>query len=273
MILYPNAKINLGLHVVEKRPDGFHNIETVFYPVGWQDILEVLPDETKTSGVTLSISGIEIPGDPQENLCVKAYELISKEYPMPAVKAHLHKQIPTGAGLGGGSSDAAFFIRALNEIFELNLAWGEMHHYAKQLGADCSFFIANKPMLAEGKGDQLESVLLSLTGFHILIVHPGIHVSTPEAYRGVTPRKPEIPLEELIQSAPIEDWKTILKNDFEISVFAKYPQLAELKNKMYAKGAVYAAMSGSGSAVFGIFRNEIDFADEFPGAKTWSGKL
>lgn len=273
MILYPNAKINLGLHVVEKRPDGFHNIETVFYPVGWKDILEVLPDETRDKGVTLSMSGIAIPGDPQDNLLVKAYDLISKEYPMPAVKAHLHKQIPTGAGLGGGSSDAAFFIRALNEIFDLNLAWGELHHYAKQLGADCSFFIANKPMLAEGKGDELESVLISLDGYFIVIVHPGIHVSTPEAYRGISPKKPVAPLEDLIQTAGISEWKSVLKNDFEETVFAKYPAIAALKNTMYEHGAVYAAMSGSGSAVFGIFKSEMDLKNEFPGMKIWSGKL
>jgi 4-diphosphocytidyl-2-C-methyl-D-erythritol kinase len=273
MIVYPNAKINLGLHVIEKRADGFHNIETVFYPVGWKDILEVLPDDTKSAGVSLATSGISIPGDVQQNLCVKAYELISKDYPMPAVKAHLHKMIPAGAGLGGGSSDAAFFIRALNEIFELNLAWGEMHHYAKQLGSDCSFFITNKPVLAEGKGDQLESIAVSLAGYQVAIAYPGIHVSTPEAYSNVTPRKPEIPLEDLIQNTPVEEWKNVLVNDFEISVFKKYPAIEALKKAMYDSGAIYAAMSGSGSAVFGIFGENSDLELKFPEYLRWSGKF
>lgn len=271
MIFYPNAKINLGLHIVEKRTDGYHNIETVFYPVGWSDVLEVLPDDSRGRGVTLTMSGIAIPGKTEDNLCVKAYELISRDYPMPAVKAHLHKQIPTGAGLGGGSSDAAFFIRALNEIFELNLAWGELHHYAKQLGADCSFFITNKPVFAEGKGDQLESVALSLKGYSICIVHPGIHVGTAEAYAGVQPQRPEVSLEEII-AQPVATWKSSLKNDFEKSVFEKHPAVAALKQQLYDHGAEYAAMSGSGSAVFGIFR-EGKTLPSFSGYACWSGPL
>lgn len=273
MIIYPNAKINLGLHVIEKRGDGFHNIESVFYPVAWQDMLEVLPDPSKENGVTFSSSGILIPGDVNDNLCVKAYELISKEYPMPAVKVHLHKIIPIGAGLGGGSSDAAFFIKALNEIFELNLAWGELHHYAKQLGADCSFFITNRPVLAEGKGDQLESIAVSLKGKHVAIVYPGIHVNTGEAYNGITPSKPAIALENLIVETPLEKWKNVLVNDFEKTVFEKYPAIKALKEKMYDHGAIYSAMSGSGSAVFGIFENEIDLKGSFGGNLIWQGVL
>lgn len=272
MILYPNAKINLGLHIVEKRSDGFHSIETVFCPVGWNDILELVPDESKASGVTLSMSGIPIPGESSTNLCVKAYELISKDYPMPAVKVHLHKQIPTGAGLGGGSSDAAFFIKGLNDLFELNLAWGELHHYAKQLGSDCSFFIVNKPMLGEGKGDQLEPVNVNLSGYKIVIVHPGIHVATAEAYAGVQPQKPAVPLEELILM-PLESWKKNVINDFEKTVFARFPAIAELKKQLYELGAIYASMSGSGSAVYGIFREEISIANLFEGCRTWSGNL
>lgn len=273
MIIYPNAKINLGLHVIEKRSDGFHNIETVFYPVAWEDILEVLPDPSKESGVSFSSSGIPIPGDAKDNLCVKAYELISKDYPMPAVKVHLHKIIPIGAGLGGGSSDAAFFIKALNEIFELNLAWGELHHYAKQLGADCSFFITNKPVLAEGKGDQLESIAVSLRGMYVAIVYPGIHVNTAEAYGGITPKKPIIALENLIVETPIEKWKDVLINDFEKTVFEKFPAIKALKEKMYERGAIYSAMSGSGSAVFGVFEKEIDLKNSFEGKLLWQGKL
>jgi 4-diphosphocytidyl-2-C-methyl-D-erythritol kinase len=272
MILYPNAKINLGLQVIEKRADGFHNIETVFYPVGWNDMLEVLPDDSKSSGVTFSSSGIFIPGAVEENLCVRAYNLISKEYPMPAVKVHLHKMIPIGAGLGGGSSDAAFFIRALNDLFELNLAWGELHHYAKQLGADCSFFITNKPVFAEGKGDQFESVNISLKGYYVAIAYPNIHVSTADAYVGVTPQKRNISLEEIILN-PINKWKEVLINDFEKKIFEKFPDIAELKKKMYDSGAIYSSMSGSGSAVYGIFPNEIDISKEFENCLTWSGSL
>lgn len=272
MIVYPNAKINLGLHVVEKRADGFHNIETVFYPVGWKDVLEVVPDDSQKSGVTFSSTGIPIPGAVEENLCVRAYNLISKDYPMPAVKVHLHKMIPMGAGLGGGSSDAAFFIRAINDLFELNLAWGELHHYAKQLGADCSFFITNKPVFAEGKGDELEPTSVSLKDWFVLIVYPNIHVSTADAYVGITPQKREISLEKIIE-APIAEWKDVLKNDFEKKVFEKFDDIAKLKNKMYDCGATYASMSGSGSAVYGIFEKEIDLSEKFPGCLTWSGKL
>lgn len=272
MISYPNAKINLGLHVIEKRADGFHNIETVFYPVGWTDILEVVRDNSKNSGVTFSSSGIFIPGAVEENLCVRAYNLISKEYPMPAVKVHLHKQIPIGAGLGGGSSDAAFFIRALNDLFELNLAWGELHHYAKQLGADCSFFITNKPVFAEGKGDQFESVNLSLKGWHIAIVYPNIHVSTADAYVGITPVKGNDSLEQMIQH-PISKWKDGLKNDFEKKIFEKFPDIGKLKNKLYDLGAVYSSMSGSGSAIYGLFKTKVDLTNEFVGQLIWQGEL
>ncbi len=271
MIVYPNAKINLGLHVVEKRPDGYHNLETVFYPIGWKDILEVLPDDSQASGVTFSSSGLAIPGDPRDNLCVKAYHLISKDYPMPAVKAHLHKIIPMGAGLGGGSSDAAFFIRALNELFELNLAWGELHHYAKQLGADCSFFITNKPVFAEGRGDQLESIDFSLKGYHAVVVYPGIHVSTADAFANIVPGKPAFSLEEYIPSHPIAEWKDVVKNDFEASVFPKFPAIAEVKQKLYNAGAIFAGMSGSGSAVYGIFAEKKKL--DFPGMLMWEGEL
>ncbi len=269
MIIFPNAKINLGLHVIEKRADGFHNIETVFYPVAWEDMLEVIQDTSKQSGVTFSSSGIPIPGDSNQNLCVKAYELISKDYPMPAVKVHLHKIIPIGAGLGGGSSDAAFFIKALNELFELNLAWGELHHYAKQLGSDCSFFITNKPVLAEGKGDQLESIKISLKGFHVAIIYPNVHVNTADAYSGISPKKPEIALEELIVATPIENWKNVIVNDFEKNVFEKYPEIKIVKDKLLECGAVYAAMSGSGSAVFGIFKEKPELKNSFAEHLIW----
>lgn len=272
MIIRANAKINLGLHITAKRPDGYHDLETVFYPVGWTDLLELLPDAEGGPGVRLSTSGIAIPGEASENICVKAYELIARDYPLPGVQLHLHKRIPTGAGLGGGSSDAAFFIRALNELLDLGLAWGELHHYARQLGADCSFFITNRPVIAEGKGDQYERIALDLSAYHIAIIHPGVHVSTAEAYRGVTPAIPAQPLEQLITDTPVEQWKDVIVNDFEKTVFAAHPVIAELKQEMYDRGAVYAAMSGSGSAVFGIFRESIDLGSVKTYA-SWQGPL
>jgi 4-diphosphocytidyl-2-C-methyl-D-erythritol kinase len=273
MIIYPNAKINLGLHIVEKRADGFHNIETVFYPVDWKDILEILPDETISTGVNFTSSGIPIPGAVEENLCVRAYNLISKDYPMPGVKVHLHKVIPIGSGLGGGSSDAAFFIKALNELFDLNLSWGELHHYAKQLGADCSFFITNKPVFAEGKGDELEPIHISLDGYYVVIVYPGVSVTTSLAYADCVPARPKITLEEIIASVPVSRWKERLVNDFEKTVFQKFPDIAEAKRKMYKLGALYSAMSGSGSAVYGIFENEVDLKNSFAGNLVWQGKF
>jgi 4-diphosphocytidyl-2-C-methyl-D-erythritol kinase len=273
MIVYPNAKINLGLNVIEKRSDGFHNIETVFYPISWKDILEILPDETKESGITLFSSGIVIPGAVEDNLCVRAYNLISKDYPMPGVKIHLHKLIPMGAGLGGGSSDAAFFIKGINDLFDLNLAWGEMHHYAKQLGADCSFFITNKPAFAEGKGDQLESCAVSLKGYSVVVVHLGVHCITSDAYRNVQPAKPAISLEELISVTPIDKWKDVITNDFEKNVFEKFPAIEDVKLKMYNLGAIYSGMSGSGSAVYGIFEGGSSFKDAFSGNLVWEENL
>lgn len=271
MIVSPNAKINLGLHVIEKRDDGYHNIETVFYPIGWHDVLEVIPALDEASGITLTLSGLPVPGDVDDNLLVKAYKLLAADYPLPGVQVHLRKQVPMGAGLGGGSSDAAFFLRALNELFELGLAWGELHHYARQLGADCSFFIANRPVLAEQKGDVYESIALSLAGTHVVVAYPGIHVSTPEAYRLLTPKAPAQNLEEVLLHQPRSQWRTSLVNDFESVVFAQHPRIAALKGAMYAAGAFYAGMSGSGSAVFGLFDEQpaVALAD----CTVWEGRL
>ncbi|MCU0436163.1 MAG: 4-(cytidine 5'-diphospho)-2-C-methyl-D-erythritol kinase [Bacteroidia bacterium] len=273
MEVFANAKINLGLHVIEKRPDGYHNIETVFYPIGWSDVLHVKPAANPAPGISLSLSGIPVPGDVDDNLLVKAYKLVSADYHVPGVEVHLEKRVPIGAGLGGGSADAAFFLHALNNIFELGLAWGELHHYARQLGADCSFFIANRPVLAEQKGDVYESIALSLAGTHIAVVHPGIHVSTPEAYRGITPRQPARPLEEILLNEPQSRWKNILVNDFETSVFAAHPRIAQLKQQMYDAGAFYAAMSGSGSAVFGLFAQQPELNEAFSDCAMWQGEL
>ncbi len=255
MIVFPNAKINLGLNIIEKRSDGFHNLETVFYPVkGLFDALEII-EQDGYGTVEMSFSGIEIPGNLNDNICRKAYHLIAQNYPLRSIKVHLHKHIPIGAGLGGGSSDGAFFIKLLNEKLQLNLSFGELHHYAKQLGSDCSFFVNNKPSYATGKGDQMEQINIDLSGKFIFLVYPNIFISTPDAYAGIIPLQKSKDLENRIQ-LPIKEWKDTIFNDFENSIFNKYPLLETIKNEFYKQGAVYASMSGSGSAMFGIFENE-----------------
>lgn len=253
MIVYPNAKINIGLNIVEKRPDGYHNIETIFYPIGLCDVLEVTPSET-CSDYSFSSAGIPVGGDPEDNLIVKAYHLLRSEYQFPAVDISFVKQIPFGAGLGGGSSDAAFMLKTLNELFELKITPRKLERLAAFLGADCPVFIKNKPVYATGIGNEFTAVKLKLKGYYLLLVKPDIHVSTPEAYALVKPAQPEISLLESIQQ-PIEQWRGLIKNDFEMSVFARYPQIGAIKQQMYDAGAVYASMSGSGSTVYGIFRD------------------
>ena len=251
MILFPNAKINLGLNIVEKRYDGYHNIETVFYPIGLSDVLEVEPSETCTD-YSFSSSGIAIDGDPEDNLIVKAYHLLRSGYQFPPIDISLVKQIPFGAGLGGGSADAAFMLRAINEMFELKITPSRLEKIAAKLGADCPVFIRNRPVFATGIGNVFTSIDLSLKGYFLLLVKPDIHVATPEAYSLVVPKKPETSLSELIKQ-PISEWKNTIKNDFEKSVFARYPAIEKIKNDIYEMGAVYVSMSGSGSSVFGIF--------------------
>lgn len=261
MITYPNAKINLGLHIVEKRPDGYHNLETVFYPINLQDALEV----TKLEGegeYTLKVSGVPIEGEPENNLVVKAYRLLKKDFPdMEPVNIHMYKHIPTGAGLGGGSADAAFMIRLLNEKFNLNLNTEKMEKYATELGADCAFFIQNKPVFATGIGNIFEPINLSLKGYYIVLVKPDIFVSTRDAFANILPMHPSQSLKEIARM-PIETWRATMKNDFEESVFIKFPEIAAIKDKLYDMGAIYASMSGSGSSVYGIFREQVENVDE-----------
>ena len=251
MILYPNAKINIGLNIVEKRPDGYHNIETVFYPIGLSDVLSLERSET-CSDYSFSSSGIALGGEPEDNLIVKAYRLLQSEYEIPPIDISLIKQIPFGAGLGGGSSDAAFMLKALNELFELKISTRKLQKLASELGADCPVFIRNKAVFASGIGNVFTPVKLSLKHYFLLLVKPNIHVSTPEAYAAVVPAKPQNSLLEQIQ-APVNEWKNTIKNDFEISVFDRYPQIGKIKDTMYDAGALYASMSGSGSSVYGIF--------------------
>ena len=248
MILFPNAKINIGLNILNKRSDGYHNLETVFYPIPLHDALEAVEGPV----LHFESSGIAIPGKAGENLCLKAYELIKKDFDLPPLNIHLHKKIPIGAGLGGGSSDAAYFIRLLNEKFSLNLDTEAMQDYARELGADCAFFIEGKPVFAYGKGEEFKDVRVDLSAYSLVLIMPPVFVSTADAFRGVLPRIPETPLEELIK-LPVDQWKQHIKNDFEDSVFKAFPVIQELKNSLYAAGALYASMSGSGAAVYGIF--------------------
>lgn len=254
MLTFPNAKINLGLNIVEKRPDGYHNIETVFYPIGLCDVLDVTISES-CSDYSFSSSGIALGGDPEENLIVKAYRLLRSNYQFPPIDISLCKQIPFGAGLGGGSSDAAFMLKTLNELFELNISSRKLAAIASKLGADCPVFIKNKPVFATGIGNVFTPIKLKLKDYFLLLVKPEIHVSTPEAYLLVIPQHPQQSLQELIKQ-PICEWKNTIKNDFEISVFSKYPEIQQIKNDLYEMGAIYASMSGSGSAVYGIFEHE-----------------
>jgi 4-diphosphocytidyl-2-C-methyl-D-erythritol kinase len=269
MVNFPNAKINLGLYIKTKRPDGFHELESCFYPVGWTDALEIL----EAPELKFESSGIEIPGNTADNLCLKAYYLLAKDYDLPPVHIHLHKVVPIGAGMGGGSADAAFTIRMLNESFALGLSVEQMQRYARQLGSDCAFFIENKPVIAYGKGDEFMPLEVPKLKGYIVIVYPQIHISTKEAYAGVKPAAPKFNLNELILSG-IENWKDNLKNDFEDSLFPSYPVLPAIKNKLYEKGAIYASMTGSGSAVYGIFKEAPVWGGWFPEEyQIWSGRL
>lgn len=249
MIGFPNAKINIGLSITGKRPDGFHNLETIFYPVGWSDALEYVDSEE----LTFSSSGIAISGEAESNLVMKAYRLLQRDFNLPALKIHLHKEIPFGAGLGGGSSDGAFMLTMLNRHFELNLSQDRLESYASQLGSDCPFFIRNSPVFASGRGEIMEPIELSLNNWFILIVKPPVAVPTAKAFQWIVPAKPPVSLKALVQQ-PVAEWKNSITNQFESSVFQTYPEIGELKNQLYDLGASYASMSGSGSCVFGLFQ-------------------
>jgi 4-diphosphocytidyl-2-C-methyl-D-erythritol kinase len=256
MIIFPNAKINIGLNVIDRRADGYHNLETIFYPVNLKDALEiVVADE-----LSFQSSGLEIPGLMEDNLCIKGYHLLKKDFDLPPVKIHLHKHIPIGAGLGGGSADAAFFIRIVNQNFNLGMTDEQMIGYARKLGADCAFFIKNEPVFAFEIGDEFESIKLDLSKYQIILVMPPVHVSTAEAYRGVTPSPVKDSLMELIYE-PVTEWKKLIKNDFEISVFKNHPEIRGVKAALYEAGALYASMSGSGASVFGIFDTTPDLSE------------
>jgi 4-diphosphocytidyl-2-C-methyl-D-erythritol kinase len=248
MLAFANAKINLGLNITGKRPDGYHNLETVFFPVKLYDVLEI----TVSDQTSFEAAGILIPGDNKDNICLKAYDLLSRDYDLPALKITLLKNIPVGAGLGGGSADAAFLIKLINEKFALGLGTEKMEDYARRLGADCAFFITNKPVYAFGKGDQFEDIEVDLSGYYKVLVKPAVHVSTADAYAGLNPVLPEASLKELI-GLPVTEWRSQLKNDFEERIFVKYPEISQIKEQLYLAGATFALMSGSGSSVYALF--------------------
>ena len=270
MILFSPAKINIGLQITEKRADGFHNLRSVMWPTGLCDILEIRPVDSVSLGMNLHTSGIPLDTGDDQNLCEKAYGLLARESPVPPVDMFLHKQIPAGAGLGGGSSNASITLKALNALSPEPVTGERLEALAAQLGSDCPFFLQDEPRMMEGRGELLRPVSLYLDTFWLVILFPGVHVSTADAYAGVTPDLPEEHLESLLRY-PVERWKEVVVNDFERSVFVSFPALGSLKEALYKEGAVYASMSGSGSSLFGIFRESPLLSDELEKIKIWQG--
>ena len=268
MISFPPCKINLGLNIISKRADGYHDIETCFYPVPWTDILEIVPSKE----FSFTSSGTPIPGANDQNLCVKAYQLLQQDFDLPPVSIHLHKIIPTGAGLGGGSSDAAYTLKILNSVFDIQLGTQQLQEYASKLGSDCSFFIESKPMFGEGRGNLLTAINIDLKGYYLVLVNPNVHVSTAQAYAGVVPQMPPYGSKAILKK-PVNQWRHLLSNDFEQSVFKQHPLIGEVKDSLYAQGAAYASMSGSGSTVFGLFAYQVDLKDQYVGMTYWAGNL
>ncbi len=251
MILFPPAKINLGLNVLFKREDGFHQIDTCMLPIPFVDVLELVPAPTFSFHQT----GLVIPGPTENNLCVKAYSILERNFSIPPVYIHLRKEIPMGAGLGGGSSNAAYVLKGLNNLYELNIPISHLEDFAAELGSDCPFFIKNEAQFANGRGEILTESNLCLKGYFIKVVNPGIHIGTKEAYSGIAFQNVGLSVKEIVES-PIENWKNNLQNAFEINAFLNHPILSKIKAQLYAEGAIYAAMSGSGSTFFGIFKDE-----------------
>ena len=263
MINFPNCKVNLGLHITEKRADGFHNIETVFYPVNWCDALEIVVGGSEL--ISIISSGLPVYGTTKDNIIFKAWKALTLKHNLPPIMVYLHKVLPMGAGLGGGSSDAAFFLKMANKQFNLGMSSQQLMEIAKNLGADCAFFIENTPVFAVGKGDEFSSVRVDLSAYKIVVVYPGINSNTKEAYEGVKPAKPARSVKDIVENEPLQNWKNTLFNDFETSIFKKYPEIAKLKQNLYDQGAIYASLSGSGSAVFGIFNDkpELDLTKNY----------
>lgn len=263
MISFPNCKINIGLHILQKREDGYHDLESLFYPVPLTDALETITNHELKEPM-LTLSGLSVDASPQDNICFKAWRLLKNDFKdLPAVNIHLHKAIPTGAGLGGGSADGAFTLLQLNKQFRLGLGNEQLISYALQLGSDCPFFVINKPCIAKGRGEILHAADIDLSGHSIILVNPGIHINTSWAFSQLDPSRLNEPVQDIIH-LPITEWKKVLRNDFEKPVFAKYPEIARIKEQLYQSGAIYASMSGSGSTVFGIFSKTVNPVMNFP---------
>lgn len=256
MVLFSNCKINIGLNIISKRADSYHDIETVFYPMHWYDAVEIVPlpdNNALSASLHFTQSGLLIPGKEADNICLKAYQILKKDFPgIPPVNMHLHKTIPAGAGLGGGSANGAFTLLLINKKFNLNLSSEQLIQYALQLGSDCPFFINNQPCYAMERGEKMEMLALNLSSHSFLIVYPAIHINTAWAFSRVTPARSPKPVKTIVQQ-PVETWKDELVNDFELPVFSQYPQIAQIKKSLYDNGALYASLSGSGSSVYGIF--------------------
>ena len=259
MLVFPNAKINIGLNIVKKRSDSYHNIETVFFPIKLTDILEFVETEGNTKFIN---TGIKLDIEEQNNLIMKAYQLLRKEFDLPELEIHLHKIIPTGAGLGGGSSDASFMLKSINDYFKLNISDNSLEDFAQQLGSDCPIFVKNKAVFAEGTGNIFSEIKLDLSKYFILIVKPDIHIPTKVAFSEIHVSPPKKSLQNLI-TLPVNEWKKYIINDFESNVFKNYPEIKKIKDTLYESGAVYAQMSGSGAAVYGIFEDEPAVPDKF----------
>lgn len=273
MLTFPNAKLNLGLYVTARRPDGFHNLESVMLPLPWTDALELLPALAGHAS-SITLSGRPIPGDPATNLCLRAYELLQTDFPqLPPAQIYLHKIVPIGAGLGGGSADAAFALKAANDLFSLGLAPVALESYARRLGSDCAFFIQNKPMLAVEKGDVFEEIDLNLAGTGCVVVYPNLHISTAEAYARIVPQHPAHALREAL-AQPMVTWRDTVANDFETALTPSHPVLADIKQQLYNAGATYASLSGSGSAVYGLWPGGEPVSMPWPADFTvWQGLL
>ncbi len=264
MIAFPNAKINIGLNIISRREDGYHNLETVFYPVKLYDVVE-LTDASKTSCL---VKGIDVPGDANDNLCIKAFKSIQKDFDLPEQQITLLKNIPVGAGLGGGSSDAARLVKLLNDKFNLGLSVAAMEDYVRPLGADCSFFIKNEPAFAFGIGDEVNPIAIDLSNYYMVVVKPPFHSSTTVAYAGIKPVVPSRSVKDLIH-LPLKTWREHLQNDFESTVFLKYPEIEQVKTKLYQSGALFSLMSGSGASVFAIFEQKVSLPELEKGNKVY----
>ncbi|GAB3793459.1 4-(cytidine 5'-diphospho)-2-C-methyl-D-erythritol kinase [Spirosoma humi] len=268
MLAFPACKINIGLRITEKRSDGFHNLQSCFYPVGWGDILEIIP----AGQFRFTDSGLSIPGSLSQNLCVKAYNLLKADFDLPPVEMHLHKIVPIGAGLGGGSADAAFTLKGLNDLFNIQLSTAQLENYARLLGSDCAFFVQNRPLYCTEKGDVFSEIAVDLSGYYIVLVYPNLAISTAEAYAGIRPRKTDVSLYDQLL-APIDEWPKTIHNDFEDSLFPRYPLLSQIKQQLYESGAIYASMSGSGSTIYGIFNAPSVVPNQFSAYRVWKGRL